>query len=175
MALNTPSNLSLGKLGHIAAGNGNSTTETSLNDCGRDSGTAETAMWDDFKIGAAGVIKVSGTQNSGTRLTIKIRPKGDVGIYMGNGSDGDYVTAPFNDMNGSVTYQFELYDSNEGSLYASRIGQNSDNAADYQGIYTFTVEGDSFSTTNNADGGELSQGSNSANTDKDRFKYAGGI
>ena len=45
MALNSPSDLSLGKLGHIAAGNGDSTSETSLNDCGRDSGTGETAMW----------------------------------------------------------------------------------------------------------------------------------
>jgi hypothetical protein len=175
VALNTPSNLSLGKLGHIAAGNGNSTTETSLNACGRDSGTGETAMWANFKIGDAGVIKVSGATNSGTKLTIKIRPKGDVGIYMGNGSDGDYIEGLFTSMNGSVTYQFELYDSNEGSLYASRIGQNSDNAADYQGIYAFTVEGDSFSTLNNAGGGELSQGSNSTNTDKDRFKYSGGV
>ena len=175
MALNTPSDLSLGKLGHIAAGNGDSTTETSLNDCGRDSGTGETAMWANFQIGGAGVIKVSGTQNSGTRLTIKIRPKGDVGIYMGNGSDGDYIEGVFTDMNGSLTYQFELAESSDGSLYESRIAQNSDNASDYQGIYVYPVEGDSFSTVNNAGGEELTQGSNSANTDKDRFKYTGGV
>ena len=170
MALNTPVDLSLGKLGHIAAGNGDSTSETSLNACGRDSGTGETAMWANFSIGSVGITKISGAQNSGTRLTIKIRPKGDVGIYMGNGSDGDYVTAPFNNMNGSLTYQFELVETSDGSLYESRIAQNSDNAADYQGIYTFTVEGDSFPLEE----GELTQGSNSANTDKDRFKYTGG-
>ena len=170
MALNTPSNLSLGKLGHIAAGNGNSTTETSLNDCGRDSGTAETAMWANFSIGSVGITKVSGVTDSGTRITIKIRPKGDVGIYMGNGSDGDYIEGIFNNMNGGNVYQFELVETSDGSLYESRIAQNSDNEDDYQGTWAYTVEGSSFPLIE----GELSQGNNSANTDKDRFKSTGG-
>lgn len=171
MALNSPADLSLGKLGHIADGKGDSTSETSLNDCGRDSGNGETAMWGSFRIGSVGITKISGVTDSGTRITIKIRPKGDVGIYMGNGSDGDYIEGIFNNMNGGNVYQFELAETSDGSLYESRIAQNSDNAGDYQGTWAYTVGGSSFP----AEEGELSQGSNSANTDKDRFKYTGGV
>ena len=163
MALNSPADLSLGKLGHIAAGKGDSTSETSLNDCGRDSGTGETAMWGSFAIGSTGLTKVSGLQNSDKRATIKIRPKGDVGIYMGNGSDGGYVEQVFNDLNTEATYVFEIVETSDGSLYESRIAQNSDNAGDYDATYT-PIDSITFSTP-----------SNSVYTDKDRFRFIGGI
>ena len=164
MALNSPSDLSLGKLGHIAAGNGNSTSETSLNDCARDSGTGETAMWANFSIGGTGLTKVSGVADGSARVTFKIRPKGDVGIYMGNGSDGDYIEQLFNDINGENTYVFEIVETSDGSLYESRIAQNSDNAGDYDATYTVTSGSAEFATA-----------SNSPYTDKDRFRFIGGV
>ena len=164
MALNSPADLSLGKLGHIAAGKGDSTSETSLNDCARDSGTGETAMWANFRIGGTGLTKVSGVADGSARVTFKIRPKGDVGIYMGNGSDGGYVEQLFNDINGENTYVFEIVETSDGSLYESRIAQNSDNAGDYDATYTVTSGSASFATA-----------SNSPYTDKDRFRFIGGI
>ena len=164
MALNSPSNLSLGKLGHIADGKGDSTSETSLNDCGRDSGTGETAMWANFRIGGTGLTKVSGVADGSARVTFKIRPKGDVGIYMGNGSDGGYVEQLFNDINGENTYVFEIVETSDGSLYESRIAQNSDNAGDYDATYTVVSGSASFATA-----------SNSPYTDKDRFRFIGGV
>ena len=164
MALNSPSDLSLGTLGHIAAGNGDTSSETSLNDCGRDSGTGETAMWANFRIGGTGLTKVSGLQNGSARVTFKIRPKGDVGVYMGNGSDGDYIEQLFNDINGENTYVFEIVETSDGSLYESRIAQNSDNAGDYDATYTVTSGSASFGTA-----------SNSPYTDKDRFRFIGGV
>ena len=163
MALNSPSDLSLGKLGHIAAGNGDSTSETSLNDCGRDSGTGETAMWANFRIGGTGLTKVSGVADGSARVTFKIRPKGDVGIYMGNGSDGGYVEQVFNSLNGENTYVFEIVETSDGSLYESRIAQNSDNAGDYDATYT-PIDSITFGTASNA-----------PYTDKDRFRFIGGV
>ena len=163
MALTSPSDLSLGKLGHIAAGNGDSTSETSLNDCGRDSGTGETAMWANFRIGGTGLTKVSGVADGSARVTFKIRPKGDVGIYMGNGSDGGYVEQLFNDINGENTYVFEIVETSDGSLYESRIAQNSDNAGDYDATYT-PIDSITFGTASNA-----------PYTDKDRFRFIGGV
>ena len=162
MALNSPSDLSLGKLGHIADGKGDSTSETSLNACARDSGTGETAMWANFRIGGTGLTLVSGLQNSDKRATIKIRPKGDVGIYMGNGSDGGYVEQLFNDLNAEGTYVFEIVETSDGSLYESRIAQNSDNAGDYGAIFTDTTPSGSTSFTYTQDG-----------TDRDKFRFRG--
>ena len=163
MALNSPSDLSLGKLGHIADGKGDSTSETSLNDCARDSGTGETAMWANFRIGGTGLTKVSGVADGSARVTFKIRPKGDVGIYMGNGSDGDYIEQLFNDINGENTYVFEIVETSDGSLYESRIAQNSDNAGDYDATYT-PIDSITFGTASNA-----------PYTDKDRFRFIGGV
>ena len=162
MALNSPSDLSLGKLGHIADGKGDSTSETSLNACARDSGTGETAMWANFRIGGTGLTKVSGVADGSARVTFKIRPKGDVGIYMGNGSDGGYVEQLFNDINGENTYVFEIVETSDGSLYESRIAQNSDNAGDYDATYT-PIDSITFGTASNA-----------PYTDKDRFRFIGG-
>ena len=163
MALNSPADLKLGTLGHIADGKSDTTSQTSLNDCGRDSGTGETAMWSSFRIGSTGLTKVSGLQNSDKRATIKIRPKGDVGVYMGNGASGGYVEQLFNDINGENTYVFEIVETSDGSLYESRIAQNSDNAGDYDATYTVTSGSASFATP-----------SNSPYTDKDRFRFIGG-
>ena len=69
MALNSPADLKLGTLGHIADGKSDTTSQTSLNDCGRDSGTAQTAMWANFRIGGTGLTLVSGLQNSDKRAT----------------------------------------------------------------------------------------------------------
>ena len=162
MALNSPADLKLGTLGHIADGKSDTTSQTSLNDCGRDSGTGETAMWGSFRIGGTGLTLVSGLQNSDKRATIKIRPKNDVGVYMGNGASGGYVEQLFNDLNAEGTYVFEIVETGDGSLYESRIAQNSDNAGDYDATYT-PIDSITFSTP-----------SNTPYTDKDRFRFIGG-
>ena len=163
MALNSPADLTLGTLGHIADGKSDTTSQTSLNDCGRDSGTAQPAMWANFRIGGTGLTLVSCLQNSDKRATIKIRPKNDVGVYMGNGASGGYVEQVFNDLNAEGTYVFEIVETGDGSLYESRIAQNSDNAGDYDATYT-PIDSITFGTASNA-----------PYTDKDRFRFIGGV
>lgn len=165
MALNTPVDLSLGKLGHIAAGNGDSTTETSLNACGRDSGTGETAMWADFRIGGTSLLLDSSSStafNGDERVTFKIRPKGDVGIYMGAGVGGTYVTATYSSVFAgedlSRSYYFEIDESSDGSLYQSRIAENSDNAGDYDATHVFDAGSGGFVVTQDG-------------TKKDKFRW----
>ena len=66
MALNSPTNLKLGQLGHIAGGNGNSTSATSLGATCRGS-AASTSMWGDFKCGILIPLLVSGPNNAGQK------------------------------------------------------------------------------------------------------------
>ena len=81
---------------------------------------------------------------------------------MGNGASGGYVEQVFNDLNAEGTYVFEIVETGDGSLYESRIAQNSDNAGDYDATYT-PIDSITFGTA-----------SNSLYTDKDRFKFIGG-
>ena len=82
VALNNPSNLKLGQLGHIAGGNANNTSATSLASTCRGSASS-TSMWGDFKIGT---VTISSTKTAGgtgqDKGTFGMRFKGDVGDYM---------------------------------------------------------------------------------------------
>lgn len=136
MAWDGASNLSLGRLGHIAAGNGDVTSETSLNDCGRDSGTGQTAMWANFRPGAT-VFSTSYSGDAGAfAALVGMTVGGDVGTYMG---DSSYTsgTTRVNDCAtaGTLTWE-DVGDSNTGSLYQSRIASRSSNDADYAGTQT---------------------------------------
>ena len=136
MAWDSPANLSLGVLGHIADGNGDNASETSLNGCGRDSGTAQTAMWVNFRPGAT-VFSTSYTGSSGAYAAlIGMTVGGDVGTYMG---DSSYTsgTTRVNDCatSGELIWE-DVGDSNTGSLYQSRIASRSTNDGDYAGTKT---------------------------------------
>jgi len=108
---------------------------------------------------------VSGTFNggiSGIKINFKIRPKGDVGIYMGNGSDGDYLeSSVVASVNPIGSYVYEIVETDDGSLYESRIAQNSDNAGDYDATFV-TVVGSSP---------DWGTPFNTGSTDKDRFTF----
>ena len=144
MALNSPSNLKLGQLGHIAGGNANITSQTSLASTCRGS-AASTRMWADFKIGGVTVTntKVSGNVDySGSKGEFGMRFKGDVGEYMGatggnelvdegqltTGIDADDYMADIEAIEGGVV----------GGLYQSRIADRSTNASDYEGYFNRT-------------------------------------
>jgi len=137
VAWNSPSDLSLGKLGHIAAGNGDSTSETSLNDCGRDSGTGETAMWGDFKPGTGVyILNTNDPADGSARVYFSIRVRNDVGTYMGGETLFTHSLMSSVGDGGFSGYLFNLVEPNAGSLYGSRIAANSDNSADYNGEFT---------------------------------------
>ena len=134
MAWNSPSSLSLGLLGKIADGKSDATSETSLNDCGRDSGTGETAMWASFRPGVTNFsTSYSGDSGSYAAL-VGMTVGGDVGTYMG---DSSYTsdTTRVNDCATAGTLIWEdVGDSNTGSLYQSRIVNQND--GDYAGTQT---------------------------------------
>ena len=142
MALNTPSNLKLGQLGHIAGGNANSTSQTSLASTCRDAASS-TSMRNDFRIGGVSVTNtfVSGSVGI-SKGEFGIRFKGDVGEYMGatggnelvdegqltTGIDADDYMADIEAIEGGVV----------GSLYQSRIANRSTNSSDYEGYFNRT-------------------------------------
>ena len=128
MTWNTAANQSLGLLGNLAGGNGNNTTETSLNDCARDSGTGETEMWGDFKpgSGAISIVRDGGTtgdtkgyhqvlvtglaaswSNGGGTSSADITLESSLATGLGSGEDYHDIIAPSR--------------SQAGSLYGSRI------------------------------------------------------
>jgi len=141
MPLGTPSNLSLGRLGHIAGGNAGTTNQTSLNSCARDSGTAQTSMWADFKIGSISFNEVSFMEGAGTweyaHLILSVPSSGDVGDYMGSSSGGSdyYVSKTYNTSSDILhegdDWTIEIDESDAGSLYVSRIQNRSTNSSDY--------------------------------------------
>ena len=141
MPLGTPSNLSLGKLGHIAGGNAGTTNQTSLNSCARDSGTAQTSMWADFKIGSISFNEVSFMEGTGTweyaSLILSIPNTGDVGAYMGSSSGGSdyYVSKTYNTssdiLHAGDDWTIEISETDAGSKYVDRIQNRSANASDY--------------------------------------------
>ena len=141
VALNSPSNLKLGVLGHIAGGNANTTSATSLGGTCRGSTGTETSMWDDFKVGTVSVAStyVSGSTGS-DKTQFGITFKGDVGEYMGatGGSqtvlEGELITGI--DPNGHERI-VEASETGTGSLY-SRIQDRLANRPDYEGYYNTT-------------------------------------
>ena len=134
MAWNSPANLSLGLLGKIADGKGDATSETSLNDCGRDSGTGETAMWASFRPGVT-VFSTSYTGSSGSyRALVSMTVGGDVGTYMGDSSYAPSTAAvPGCDPTGTLIWE-DVGDGTTGSLYQTRIVNQND--GDYTGTKT---------------------------------------
>ena len=144
VALNSPSNLKLGVLGHIAGGNANTTSATSLGGTCRGSTGTETSMWDDFKIGEVSIASTYVSGGSGSDKTqFGMRFKGDVGEYMGATSgdelvlEGELITGI--DANGHVRI-VEASENGNGSLY-SRIQDRLLNINDYEGYYN-TTHGD---------------------------------
>ena len=141
MALNSPSNLKLGQLGHIAGGNANSTSQTSLASTCRGS-AASTAMWGDFKIGGVTVATTHVSGPSGNNKgTFGIRFKGDVGDYMGATSGNELVNE------GQLTDEIdpndyasnvEASESSPGSKYQDRIANRSTNSSDYEGSFSLS-------------------------------------
>ena len=159
MALNSPSNLKLGQLGHIAGGNANSTSATSLGATCRGS-SASTAMWGDFKIGSVGFVNLSGLFNGEAKGYFRCRVRNDVGEYMGGGQSGETVSDFKVSINGDNTYIYEIQETNDGSLYESRIAQRSTNSVDYNGEFDLTHGSAGFAITN-------------PYTDKDKIRYFG--
>ena len=134
MAWNSPANLSLGLLGKIADGKGDATSETSLNDCGRDSGTGETAMWASFRPGAT-IFSTSYTGSAGLYAAlVGMTVGGDVGTYMGDSSYTSSTTRVNDCANSGVLIWEDVGDSDTGSLYQSRIVNQND--GDYAGTKT---------------------------------------
>ena len=140
VALNSPSNLKLGQLGHIAGGNANSTSATSLASTCRGSAAA-TAMWNDFKIGSVTVTETLVFGGDGDDKTqFGIRFKGDVGDYMGATNGNELI-----EVNGLTTgidpdddaRNIEATEIGNGSLY-SRIQDRLTNRIDYEGYYNTT-------------------------------------
>ena len=160
MALNSPSNLKLGQLGHIAGGNGDSTSQTSLAATCRGSASA-TSMWADFTIGTTTFTNVSGAFDGLARGYFKCTIRNDVGEYMGAGQSGETVSDSLKTaVNGDNTYVYEVVETNDGSLYESRIAQRSTNSADYNGEWELTHGAAGFGITNPF-------------TDKDKIRFFG--
>ena len=138
MALNSPSNLKLGQLGHISGGNGDSTSQTSLAATCRASASA-TSMWADFRIGTTTFTNVSGAFDGAAKGYFKCKIRNDVGEYMGGGQSGEDVSDSLKvSVNGDNTYVYEVVETNDGSLYESRIAQRSTNSVDYNGEWELT-------------------------------------
>ena len=142
MALSTMANLKLGQLGHIAGGNANITTQTSLAVTCRGA-SSTTKMRDDFRIGGVSVTNTFVSGDVGiSKGEFGIRFKGDVGEYMGatggnelveegqltTGIDANNWMADIEAVEGGVV----------GSLYQDRIANRSTNSSDYEGYFNRT-------------------------------------
>ena len=164
MALNTPSNLKLGQLGHIAGGNANSTSQTSLASTCRGSASG-TSMWATFRIGSTAVLVnrtgVNGLQGKGN---FNIRVRNDVGEYMGGTSSGEWINSDvINDINDNTDssdtyYMVHVEETLDGPLYEEKIAQRSTNAADYESAYVPIQGSAGFAIIQQT-------------TDKDKFKF----
>ena len=166
MALNSPSNLKLGQLGHIAGGNGNSTSATSLAATCRGS-AASTSMWADFRCGNLNMELVSGPNNAGQkRAYFKIGLKNDVGEYMGGGSSVTFIStgliSSLGDDTGNSYYYHLNEDSEVGGLYQIRIAQNSNNSGDYEATHDPSVGNPQYTYFQDS-------------TIKDKFRFKGQV
>ena len=128
MTWNTAANQSLGLLGNLAGGNGNNTTSTSLNDCARDSGTAETEMWGDFRPGA-GTISVTrdgGSEGNG-RGYHQVKVSGLAASWSNGGGTSSADITLEGDLDTGLNDTADYHDiiavtrGSAGSLYGSRI------------------------------------------------------
>lgn len=137
MPLGTPSNLSLGRLGKIAGGNSNTTSQTSLGATCRGSTGTQTSMWTDFRIGDANstiIWSAGGGTTGNARGYFRVKVKGDVGQYMGGGSSGEWIKSSLaSSLNENRTYYWYISESNVGSKYNDRIVNRSTNSSDYEG------------------------------------------
>ena len=135
-------NLKLGQLGHIAGGNANITTQTSLAVTCRGA-SSTTKMRDDFRIGGVSVTNTFVSGDVGiSKGEFGIRFKGDVGEYMGatggnelveegqltTGIDANNWMADIEAVEGGVV----------GSLYQDRIANRSTNSSDYEGSFSLS-------------------------------------
>ena len=129
MTWNTAANQSLGLLGNLAGGKGNNTTETSLNDCGRDSGTAETEMWGDFKPGSAAIsITRDGGSDGSTKGHHQVLVSGLAATWSNGGGTSSADITLESDLDVGLDGDSSSYHdiitptrSGSGSLYGSRI------------------------------------------------------
>ena len=160
MALNDMTNLKLGQLGHIAGGNADNTTQTSLGATCRGSTGTATSMRADFRIGSATFINESGLFNGSAKGYFKCKVRNDVGEYMGGGQSGEYVSDYKVGINDANTYIYYISETNDGSLYESRIAQRSTNSADYNGEFELVD-------------GSAGFGISHPYTDQDRVRYFG--
>tara|TARA_R100001480_G_scaffold108552_1_gene110264 strand:- start:48 stop:533 length:486 start_codon:yes stop_codon:yes gene_type:complete len=148
VALNDMTNLKLGQLGHIAGGNANNTTQTSLASTCRGSSSA-TSMRGDFRIGSTTFTNDSGVFDGEAKGYFKCKVRNDVGEYMGGGQSGEDVSDSLKvGINDSNTYIFHIEETNDGSLYESRIAQRSTNAVDYNGEFELTHGSAGFAISN---------------------------
>ena len=128
MSWNTPANQSLGLLGNLAGGNGDNTSETSLNDCARDSGTGETEMWGDFRPGAGtiSVTRDSGSEGSG-RGYHQVKVSGLAASWSNGGGTSSADITLEGDLDTGLNDTADYHDiiavtrGSAGSLYGSRI------------------------------------------------------
>ena len=145
MPLNTASNLSLGRLGKIAGGNGNTSSETHLAATCRGA-TSETDMWADFRIGSIAFNQVSYSQAGGTiddgNVIISVPSGQDVGAYMGSSSGGTdyYVSKYYSALREDDVIVCEISESSAGALYESRIQNRASNSASYVFSTTGTAQ-----------------------------------
>ena len=129
MTWNTAANQSLGLLGNLAGGKGNNTTETSLNDCGRDSGTAETEMWGDFKPGSAAISIVrDGGSDGSTKGHHQVEVSGLAATWSNGGGTSSADITLESDLDVGLDGDSDSYHdiitptrTGSGSLYGSRI------------------------------------------------------
>jgi len=141
VALNNPSNLKLGQLGHIAGGNANNTSATSLASTCRGSASS-TAMWGDFKIGGVTISTVKTAGGTGaSQGTFGMRFKGDVGDYM-DATGGNQLVEESQLTTGINSTLWDGYieasEGSAGSLYQTRIANRSTNSSDYEGNFNRT-------------------------------------
>tara|TARA_R100000306_G_C4290876_1_gene99999 strand:+ start:49 stop:567 length:519 start_codon:yes stop_codon:yes gene_type:complete len=141
MTWNTAANQSLGVLGNLAAGNGNNTSETSLNDCARDSGTGETEMWADFRPGDGAIsVERDGGSDGNGRGYHQIIVTGNTGTWAnGGGTSAANITRESSldvGLNDTADYHdiVELTKNSAGSLWKSRIvtANHGDFAGDFR-------------------------------------------
>ena len=128
MAWDNPSNQSLGLLGNLAGGNANNTSSTSLNDCARDSGTAETEMWGDFRPGGGdiSIVRDGGSDGNG-RGYHQVKVSGLSASWANGGGTSSADITLESSLDTGLDDADEYHDiiapsrSSAGSLYGSRI------------------------------------------------------
>ena len=99
-------------------------------------------MRDSFRIGSTSVLTTQTSSGSGeSKGEFGVRVKGDVGDYMGASSGNELIeenglTTSMNSITG--IWSVEINESSPGSLYQSRIANNTNNADDYEGYFNRT-------------------------------------